>query len=220
MTKRTLLIGGYNTAANGWTLAGLTMSAPEQKTQYVEKMAGDGSWDLSTAMTDGIPRYRDRILTAVLECSTGTRADRETLISNMVNQLDGLEWQIVHPDYPLHYLTGRVHIAVDYSDLAHASVTLSATCSPWLYKAQETALSLTVTEEEKTAVLSNSGRKALVPLLTVTGSVRLKYGTSSITLTDGDGYEWPTLLLTSGDHTVAYSGEGTLVIKYREAVLR
>lgn len=220
MAKRTIIIGGYDTAANGWTLAGLSLSAPEQKTHYIEKTAGDGSWDLSTAMTDGIPRYRDRTLAAMLECSAGTRADREALISDMVNRLDGLEWQIVHPDHPLHYLSGRVHVAVDFNNLAHASVTVTAVCAPWLFKAQETTFSLAATENEKTIVLANEGRRVVVPLLTVTGSVLLKYGTSSISLTNASSYEWPTLLLTPGDHTVAYSGDGTLVIKYREAVLR
>lgn len=220
MTKRTIIIGGYDTAANGWTLTGLSLSAPEQKTHYFEKSAGDGSWDLSTALTDGIPRYRDRSLAITLECSEGNRAERSAKISDMVNRLDGLEWQIVHPDHPQHYLTGRVHVAEDFNTPAHAGVTLSAICAPWLFKAQETAFSLTATDDEKTVVLPNNGRRVVVPLLTVTGSVLLEYGTSSISLTDVVGYEWPTLLLTPGDHSVVYSGEGTMVIKYREAVLR
>jgi hypothetical protein len=55
----------------------------------------------------------------------------------------------------------------------------------------------------------------------VTGSVRLRYGESSIQLTgEGVAYEWPSLVLTPGSHVVIYSGEGTLDITYREAVLR
>lgn len=220
MTKRTLLLGAYDTAAKGWTLSECALSDPEQKTNYLEKKGGDGSWDLSTVVTDGIPRYMDRNLSARLECSEGTRWERTTLISEMVNRLDGLAWHIVLPDYPEHYLVGRVHVAVNFHDLAHSSVTVTAVCEPWLYKAQETAFSLAATKDEKTVVLPNNGRKVLVPLLTTTGSILLKYGTSSISLTDANSYEWPTLLLTPGDHSVTYSGEGTLVVKYREAVLR
>ena len=53
----------------------------------------------------------------------------------------------------------------------------------------------------------------------MTGNVKLTYGTSVMQMTAGT-YEWPTLLLTTGDHVVKYSGNGTLKITYREAVLR
>ena len=223
MEKRTLKIGSYDTALRGWTLTEWALSDPEQKTHYIEKTAGDGSWDLSTVVTDGIPRYKNRGLSAVLECSVGTRGERLELISQMINQLDGFEWHIVLPDYPNHYLVGRVHVSVNFNTLAHASVTVTAVCEPWLYKTQETALSLAVASEERSVVLANNGRKVLVPVMTVTGSVLLKYGTSSTTLTKTDNldtFEWPTLLLTPGDHTLVYSGNGQLVIKYREAVLK
>jgi len=218
--KRTLHIGAYNTAAHGWTLASCNLSDPEQKTKYIDKNGGDGAWDLSTVNTSGLPRYNTRTLTATLECSEGTRTERTALIGELVNQLDGLEWQIVHPDHPDYYLIGRVHVEVDFNRPAHSSVTLTATVEPWLYKAQETMYTLKASEEEKTAVLSNRGRKALVPVLTVTGDILLKYGTASIALTDDASYQWPVLLLTPGDHVVTFSGDGTLVVTYREAVLR
>lgn len=220
MQKRTLKIGNYDTAQHGWTLTEWALSDPEQKTHYIEKTAGDGSWDLSTVVTDGIPRYKNRALSAVLECSAGTRGDRLDLISQMINLLDGFEWQIVLPDDPSHYLVGRVHVSVNFNTLAHASVTVTAVCEPWLYLFRETDIPLTLASEEQEVVLLNNGRKALVPVLTVTGEAQLKYGASSISLTDEGSYEWPTLLLTPGEHTLVYSGSGQLVIKYREAVLK
>lgn len=220
MTKRTLLIGDYDTAAHGWTLAECWLSDPEMKTNYIEKNGGDGSWDLSTVVTDGIPRYKTRELAVTLECSAGTRTERATLVSQMVNQLDGLEWHIVLPDYPNHYLAGRVHVGVVYNDLAHTCVTVSAVVEPWLYKARATAYSLALATDERTVNLANSGRKELVPVLTVTGTALLKYGAASVSLTNATNYLWPTLLLTPGSHTLTYSGSGTLAITYREAVLR
>lgn len=221
MQKRKFIFGSYDTAAHGWTLApGWKLSDPEQKTNYVEKTGGDGSWDLSTAMTEGIPRYKDRSLTVTLECSTGTRASREELISEMVNQLDGFKWQIVSPDKPDHYLVGRLHVAVNYNDLAHAAVTVTGTCEPWLYSTQETVLTLNATSTKIKVMLSNNGRRAVVPTLTVTDSVLLEYGGDSLQLSTAGTYEWPALLLTPGNHLVNYSGSGTLTFTYREAVLR
>lgn len=220
MTKRTVIIGGYDTAAKGWTLNVCQLADAEQKTNFIEKTGGDGSWNLSTAMTGGIPRYRDRNLTLRLECSEGTRSDRTRLISEMVNQLDGLTWNIVLPDHFGYYVRGQVRVMVEYHDLAHSAVTVEGVCEPWIYKAEETVVKLTLTSEEKRATLVNNGRRALVPVLTVDGNVLLKYGTAQLALSSDGTYEWPTLLLTTGAHPITYSGSGTLVITYREAVLR
>ena len=219
MQKRTIKFGSYDTAEHGWTLGLWTLTAPEQKTNYVEKSGGDGSWDLSTAHTDGIPRYRDRTLTVPLECSEGTREDREELINEMVNTLDGLEWKVTLPDRPDHYLFGRLHVAVDYSDLAHAMVTVTGTVEPWLYKSRETVVELTATDTTQTAHIRNSGRRAVVPRLTSTGSIKVKFEGVSAELAAGS-YEWPALLLRPGLHELEYRGLGALTITYREAVLR
>lgn len=227
MQKRTTRIGDYDTATHGWTLTGWVLSAPEQKTNYVERTGGDGSWDLSTVLTGGVPRYRDRELTITLENSQGDRSDREKTIRAMVNQLDGLEWRIVPPDHPDHFLVGRVHVAVEYSDLAHAMVTVTATCQPWLYKARETIKELvapiTASTDAATFLVWNDGRKVVTPVLTVKGKASLKFnGVNSETLTTGT-YTWAPLQLAPGQnelmYTGSYNGTDTLTLTYREAVL-
>lgn len=221
MEKRTIRLGTYDTAAHGWTLTKWTLSAAEQKTNYVDKTGGDGSWDLSTAMTDGIMRYRNRTLTATFECSEGDRLSREAIIRNMVNSLDGMKEDIELPDDTAHHLVGRIHVVKDYNDPAHAAVTVTATCEPWKYANTETAVTLTAASTAKTANLVNNGRRALVPTIKVEGddaSVVLAYGTKSMALSAGT-YQWPDLLLTPGTHKVTYSGTGTATITYREAVL-
>lgn len=221
MKKRTIKLGAYDTATYGWTLTGWKLSAPEQKTKYQEKANGDGSWDLSTALTDGIAKYKDRTLTVTLELSEGDRGSRTNVIRHMVNTLDGARLNIVLPDDLGYHLVGRVHVAIDYNDLAHAAVTVTATCEPWKYADEETIVTLTAKTDEQTAVLTNRGRRAVVPVIKVTGtnaSVLLKYGTASKSTT-GTTFEWPELLLTPGDHQLKYSGSGTITITYREAVL-
>ena len=219
MEKRSIKIGSYDTAAHGWTLRAFKLTDPEIKENYVEKTGGDGSWDLTAVMTGGIPRYKIRTLTVNLECSEGNRLHREDLINELVNELDGLEWPIVLPDRPDHYLQARVRVAVDYSDLAHAAVTITAKCEPWLYDSRETLVELTATAETQTAYLRNGGRRAVVPMLTVSGSVKLTFEMFTTQL-DAGTYEWSPLLLTTGLHALEYSGTGTRQITYREAVLR
>lgn len=222
MQKRKIVIGEYDTATHGWTLAGWKLSDAKQKTNYVEKLGGDGSWDLSTVLTDGIPRYADRDLTITLECSEGTRMERETKIRNMINLLDGLPWQIKLPDDDLHHVVGRrVHVVREYNDLAHAAVTVTAICEPWKYADAEKIVTLTAATSKQTAQLVNDGRRAVVPTLKVTGasaSVLLEYGTASLAL-GAVTRQWPDLLLTTGAHALTYSGTGTITVTYREAVL-
>lgn len=229
MQKRTARLGDYDTASHGWTLTGCTLSDPEQKTQYVEKSGGDGSWDLSTVLTDGIPRYKNRNLTITLECSEGNRAYRQALIQEMVNTLDGLEWRIVLPDRPDYYLVGRLHVAVNYSDLAHAAVTVTAVVEPWFYRETETIVELTApitsSTEAATFTLWNQGRKVVVPVLDVVGTAHLTFAGVRIDLTTANNIKWPALQLAPGANELIYTGSygstgESLTITYREAVLR
>lgn len=219
MSKRTVRIGDYDTAAHGWTLNVCKLADPELKENFVDKVCGDGSWNLTTALTGGIPRYKSRPLQLRLECSEGSRDDREVTINELVNGYDGMELQIVLPDRPDHYLISQIKIAVEYNDLAHAAVQISGTCEPWLYKSMESVFELTATETSQTQMLHNSGRRAVVPRLAVTGQVELRYDVFTTKLSDGV-YDWSALLLTPGLHELEYSGDGSLVITYREAVLR
>ena len=214
-------LGSYDTAANEWTLTAWRLGDAPQKTNLVERPGGDGSWDLSTSLTDGVLRYGDRQLSATFECSEGDRLYREAKIRQMVNQLDGMEVNIELPDDSDHYLVGRLKVVKEYNDTAHGSVSLTATCRPWKYSYRETATTLTATTTEKTARLVNNGRRAVVPVLTLTGSsasVRIVYGVNSLSIAAGT-HQWPDLILTPGTHDLKYSGTGSLVIKYREAVL-
>lgn len=219
MEKRGLLIGTYNTATQLWTLTSWSLSAPEYQQNFLTVPGRDGSLDLTAALTDGEPVYKSRTLTATLECSEGTRLTREAAINTMVNWLDGWQQDIVLPDDPDHYITGRVSVEKNYNDPAHAAVTVTAVCAPWRYANDLTTYTLTASETEQTVSLSNNGRRTVVPLLTVTGgTVDLSYGTATWSLGAGN-YQLPDLVLPQGGGTLTYSGTGTVGITYREAVL-
>lgn len=219
MEKRGLIIGTYNTAEQLWTLASWSLSAPEYQENFLDVPGRDGALDLSAALTNGAPTYHSRTLTVKMECSEGSRLDREAAINTMVNWLDGWRQDIVLPDDPGHYITGRVSVKKEYNDNAHAAVTVTAVCDPWRYAKDETVYTVTATEDEQTAELDNAGRRTAVPLLTITGgTILLAYGAYSWALGEGT-YQLPDLTLPQGGGTLTYSGTGTLSISYREAVL-
>lgn len=219
---RKIIFGTYDSHLNGpWTLTGWTLTPAEQRTQFVEVPGRDGELDLSTALTDGAPRYGNRTLTATFERSDGTRLEREAAINTMVNWLDGWRVDIRLPDDELHYITGRVHVAKNYNDPAHAAITVTAVCDPWRYNNYETVLSMTAGTSPVEARLTNEGRRTVVPTLAITGegaSVLLAYGAYSWTLGAGV-YQLPDLIVPQGGITITYSGTGALSFTYREAVL-
>ena len=221
MEKRKIIFGTYDTALTGlWTLTGWEFSPAEYQANLVEVPGRrKGPLDLSTTLTDGEPIYGSRILTVTLESSEGTRLERESRIITMINWLDGWRLNITLPDDEAHYITGRVQVAKEYNDLAHAAVTVTATCEPWRYKNNETVLALTATEETQVARLSNEGRMTVVPLLVVAeGTVNLTFGQASWALSAGS-YQLPDLILAPGGADITYSGTGTLTFSYREALL-
>ena len=218
MQKRGMIFGRYHTAAHGWTLTGWTLSEAEPKTHYIDKPGGDGTWDYTTALTDGLPRFNDRELVATFELSEGDRMSREREIRAMINELHGLSHQIELPDDDEHYLIGRLRVVKDYNDNAHAAITVTATCEPWKYKGVESWLLLNAATTKQTAVVANTGRREVVPTIEVSAEVLREYGTSSWALGPGV-HVIPDLQLVQGDHIITYSGSGTIKLTYREAVL-
>lgn len=217
---REILFGSYYTHATGlWTLAKWELSDAQYKQNLVEVPGRSEPLDLSTALTDGEPTYSSRTLTATFESSEGNRLAREARISQMVNALDGYRMNIVLPDDADHYLEGRVSVKRLYNDEAHASVQVTAVCDPWKYAKDETVVNLAAATEEQQAVLINTGRRSVVPLLEVSeGEVLLAYGAASWALGAGT-YALPDIYLTYGEHVIKYSGTGRLTFKYREAIL-
>ena len=224
MKKRTVRLGDYDTAAHGlWTLTAWEFPEPDPEENMVQVPGRlSGPLDLSTALTGGEPRYKSRPLSITLESSEGTREARAARISAMVNLLHGQRVNIVLPDHPQHYAIGRLTVRQLYNDPAHASVEVEGVCEPWLYAVDEMVVPLSAATADQTARLRNSGAMPVVPLVTVSGdnvSFRLQYGENNWALTAGV-YKLPALRLTPGDHVITYSGTGSAVITYREAVLR
>lgn len=222
MQKRGMILGTYDTAMDGWTLSEWKLSSPEYVSNIVEVPGRvDGPIDLSTALTGGEPRYKSRTLTATFERSDGNRNTRTDKIMEMINWVDGWRLNITLPDDPEHYLTGRIHAVIDYNDMAHAAVSITATCDPWRYASNETVVYMEATADRQRALLTNSGRRAVVPKLVVTGSgsISLRLKNKAWTVKAGS-YQYPEIVLSQGEHELHYSGAGMgLTVTYREGLL-
>lgn len=234
MAKRQLILNGYKTAEDGlFTLASLKITKADQVQTFVSVPGRFAPLDLSTALTDGEPYYGNARLEAVLESSEGTREERQQRIDEMVNQLDGYQARIIHPDRPGLYMIGRLQVQPNYNDLVHCAVSLTAVCEPWFYSEEEVAVTVDLgSGSTTTAALLNRGRMRVVPVLTISPdssgtnpSINVRYDNSSISLSPGKDqttgtFTLPWLQIPANDSIVVnLSGNGIAAFTYREAVL-
>lgn len=220
MNKRKLVIGMYDTSKL-WTLASLKLTPAEQQTNYITVRGRSGALDLSTAVTGGIPVYGNRTLTAVLELSENTREQRERYINDIINQLDGVRAKIQLPDDPGWYLDGRVHVAREYNDLAHAAVSIKADCYPYKLKTAETTVVTQIAGVDSVVKLTCT-RRPIVPTITVDAETVITWYGASYSVSPGK-HRISGILLTMGTHTMkarTTGGEkGNLTITYQEGQL-
>lgn len=216
----------YDTITSGpWTLTGYSLSAAERKTNFVSIPGRDGEIDLAMSQTDGEPRYKNRTFTATLESSNGSRADREELINDLRNTVEGRYLQIMSPDDQEHYMQGYAHVAVEYNDLNHCRVILSAVVAPWREALDEVYAELMPTNSAQYIYMENRGGRAAAPAFVVwgTGSVTLTWGySSSVTINADDEEVTLTDLMMRYKDTlrIAYTGDAQHVsYRYREAIL-
>ena len=217
----------YDTAYTGpWTLARCELSTPAVQTNLVQVPGRDGLIDLMPGLTDGVPRYKQRELTIRLECSESDRAYRIGLIDDIVNLLDGYTFRFVLPDDPTRAIRGKASVAVDYNDINHCSVTVSAVCDPWRIALDPVLIDLEAESTAKTIVLRNNGRRRAVPILAcydvapAMPDITVTSGSFTAHLTDYASHQYNALQLDYREERVlSYSGSGHLTFSWREAIL-
>lgn len=216
---RKAVIGNYDTAAKGWTLCAYALDPPAWRENLVEVPGMDGAIDLS-ACPAGDVAYSPRALSITLERSDGTRASREAAIDAMVNALDGKSLKITLPDGVDHYVWGRVRVAPQYSDLAHAQVIVSATCDPWRRKAAPTVVSGTVPESGTLSLSLPNERRPVVPTVEVSAAATLTFGGKDIAVAAGS-HRSLDIRLAAGSNTLAVTAAAgtTVSVTYQEASL-
>lgn len=216
---RKAVIGNYDTAAKGWTLCAYALDPPAWRENLVEVPGMDGAIDLS-ACPAGDVAYSPRALSITLERSDGTRDSREAAISALVNALDGEVVDIVLPDGAGYYVSGRVRVAPQYSDLAHAQVIVSAACDPWRRKTAPTVVSGTVPDSGTLSLSLPNERRPVVPSVQVSAAATITFGGKDIAVGAGT-HRSLDIRLAAGNNaiTIAAAAGTTVTVTYQEAAL-
>lgn len=215
---RGVYFGDYHTVGDwGLILTSKTIDPPTTKTIKVDIDGRDGTLDLSRALT-GEMKYNDRSASFSFLVTNGTQSDRAYMIQNIINAIHGQRLNIIEPDFPEYYLVGDCSVSAVHNDKAYGSFTVTAECEPYRYAINETIRTISLTTTDTNVILTNNGRKILIPTVTVSGSVNITIGANKIALSSGT-YKLTSLTLPNGPTTIKVSGSGTVIIKYREGVI-
>ena len=201
----------------GLILSSKKNNPPNPKYVKVSIDGRDGELNLSRALTGDIA-YDNRKAIYKFTATEGTQADREELISNIINSIHGRELKIIEPDDPDHYLLGECSVSDVKNDRAYATFTVTADCEPYRYAINEINRVINLTTTPVNVILTNNGVKTVIPTLTVEGSAKIVVGSTSTTLSSGT-YKLTALVLKKGSTTITVSGSNKLTVSYREGIL-
>ena len=187
---------------------------PTPKTSYVDIKGADGVLDLTEVLTNDI-QYNNRPIKLTFEMIDDT--DYYNLISDIGNYLHGKIITIKLTNDEDYYYIGRASISKWECIKRKGIIVINVDSEPYKYAVIKTVRSITVINQTKTITLTNS-RKRVCPNLSVTGKITLTI----------DGFEYPleegsqqliNFKLLEGNNTIQVSGNGKIVITYREGSL-
>lgn len=215
---RGVQFGEFHTADDwGLILNSKDIKTPTRKIVKVSVDGRDGDINLSRALT-GEMRYNNREASFTFLVTEGSYEEREELLDEIRNNIDGYELQIIDPDKPDYYLVGECGVSDVVNNKAYGSFKITADCEPYYYAKNETRRVVTLTATDTEINLTNKGRKTLSPTVIVEGEATIGYGATVETLGTGT-YKLTSLYMRKGVTTVTVRGSGSVTFVYREAVL-
>ena len=143
--------------------------------------------------------------------------DYYNLISEISNYLHGKNITFGLNNDEDYYYVGRATINQWECVKRKGKIVISVDCEPYKYARTETVRTVSVTGKTKTITLTNN-RKRVCPILNVTGTITLTIDGVDYELAEGQ-QQLIDLKLVEGNNTIKVSGNGTLVITYRQGAL-
>ena len=207
-------IDGKSLQDAGWFLKWRKLSAPKPKVDYTSIYGKDGSIDQTEALGDVFYEDRDVNLDMVYNGDNWSEA-----YSDLLNAVHGQSCMVQFTDDPYWYWSAR--LAANVFTHKPRSLEMSGLAFPYKLSVIENVYSATVsgaTEETATEFALEGSRMKVSPKVVVTGSITLKWGTNTKTLSAGTYYVRGLKVGLDGV-TIKVWGTGTVTITYREGSL-
>lgn len=213
----------------GLILKSKNIPFPDPKTDTVEIQGADGILDLSTALTDGDVKYKNRKCQFVFTVIDPSK-NWETVKSKFANYLHG---QIMNVKLDIDsgfYYVGRCSLGAFAAEKRTATITVTVNADPYKYDVLSSdeawkwdsfnlengiiySLSNIEVETTKTIVIP-SRRMHVVPTINVSAAMDAVFNGSTYGLVMGDNINL-NIMFTEGENTITFNGTGTVSIKFR-----
>lgn len=211
--------GASKHTADDW---GLIMSEkaignPEPRISKVDMADRDGAIDQSEALR-GRVSYKNRALSFAFICTAkqSTWADLREEIAGFVH---GKRIKIIDPDTPNHYYIGRCTLEEPtYKGMAIMFLTVTVDADPYRLSNTETKVSKSVSTGTNVSLVNSA--MPVVPTITVSANMTIKFGSFSASLTSGSTYRIAEITLEPGTNTISVTaGSGTITFTYRRGAI-
>lgn len=190
---------------------------PEAKTSYIDVPGGNGSIDLTEALTGDVV-YSDRPIRFSL-ILTGPREMWEHTRIEISNYCHGRKMPIVMPDDPKHYFLGRISMGElkIASDEVTAEIDFSVACDPYRYKFRKTVFDKSIPQSGVLELNLRNDRMAVMPDFTTDGETIIEFNQTSYSASAGT-FKLTSVYLLEGSNPIRIIGtEGINVrIEYQE----
>lgn len=196
-------------------LAPFVPTPAEPKTNYIDLPGADGSLDLTEAL--GSVKYKDREFEFTFSVNPSDTMTFDEKVSQVSNALNGRKCNICLDRDDDYYWEGRLSVNKYAQDGYLKQITVKATVRPYKLKKEETIVTVYLTSSEQIITVKN-GRKNVIPEISCTGTMNLKFGSIETTVTAGV-HTFLDVCFSEGENTLIMSGSGTAIIKFREGEL-
>ena len=185
------------------------ITPPAVKENYVDIAGGDSAIDLTEAVggvvfDDGKIDFKFTLLS-------------EEQKNRMKSQLHGRRLNIILEKEPAYYYDGRLSFEREELNGTVYELCMSAKVKPYKIERNLSVHVEKLTEKEKDILLFND-RMPAMPLITVDGTAKIKYGQFIFTLTAGV-YQIAEITLYDGMNRLTVSGSGTIKLEYRKGMI-
>ena len=211
---------GDKYTANDWglLLANFEIGEAEPKTNYIDIPGGDGSIDLTEALTGEIS-YGNRTITATFTLIQ-SRAQWRPMMDAIRAHCHGRKFTILVPNDDEYYYIGRANIGALEINGSSASFEMTITCEPFKYRSELTVHNLTLGAGGTSTVTLINDRKRVVPTITVNNPTQVQKGAVSVSLSAGANVV-TSLPMTQGENVLTFTAAAgtTIQVSYREGGL-
>lgn len=196
----------------GLVLNSKEITLPEPKTYLVDVPCADGSLDLSTALTGGDIKYKNRSIKLNFTVLRPWN-QLETLRSTIANHLHGKIMKVIFDaDFEFYY-TGRCRISTFNTDTNPATLTIEVDAEPYKFDIMETVVEETVSGEK--TIFIDEQKMKVVPTIAVSNDMTVTYKSKMHQLFAGDNIIPEIMLSSAEDNKLTFNGNGMLTIRFR-----